>query len=248
MPDNLSAYLGTTAMAVGALGTASYGIVDGMKLFSWVDLAGFEQLFSSDVAGGRTWPSQQTVGLDALLPVLQVAYGSDVMGLLKAQYRNGRAKGDLPRTLRQGVRIGFGMSEQNKIVTAATSLGLADSIASLAAHALELAREQRPPAAGETAKSSQAISEDARAALARLETAIDARIDAALALAETKYVTKIKLWATFVALVIAFGVGLSLDQKPAFCFIVGITAVPLAPVAKDLATALQEAVKAFKGR
>jgi hypothetical protein len=51
-----------------------------------------------------------------------------------------------------------------------------------------------------------------------------------------------------VSLAIAFGVGLMLGQNPAVCFVVGITAVPLAPVAKDLATALQSAVKALGGR
>mgnify|MGYP001074437016 CR=1 FL=1 len=32
MADNLADYLGTTALAVGALGAAAYGVVDGLKL------------------------------------------------------------------------------------------------------------------------------------------------------------------------------------------------------------------------
>lgn len=256
MPDNLSDYLGTTALAVGALGAASYGIVDGLKLFPWVDLAGFERLFSrrlfrsGGTAGGRRWPVTHKVGLDPLLPALKAAYGTDAMELLKAQDRSGRSKGDLPRTLRQGVRIGFAMMTLDGIVTSAVGLGIAEDVAALATEALVPAREQRPPAAGEalTPPPVPAIGEEQRAALARLETTIDARTDAALVLAEMQYVTQTKVLATIIALIIAFAVGLHMKQDPVVCFVVGIAAVPLAPVAKDLSTALQEAVKALKVR
>ncbi len=246
---DLSQYLGTTTLAVGALGAASYGIVDGLKIIRWVDLAGFERLFTRrGAAGGRRWPFKQRMGLDPLLPVLRVAYGTDVMELLEAQYRSGRGHGDLPRTLRQGVRIGFMMMTPDEVVATATRLGVAHEVASLAAEALLWSRAQRPAAAGEAADTAgaKAIGEEHRAALARLETTIDARIDAALALGETAYVTQTKVLATIVALSIAVGVGLSLGQGLAVSFVVGIAAVPLAPVAKDLATALQEAVKALR--
>ena len=251
MTDNLPDSLGATVLAVGALGAAAYGIVDGMKLLPWVDLSGFERLFSSRcTAGGRMWPTKQKAGLDPLHPALEVAYGTDVMELLKAQYRSGRIKGDLPRTLRQGVRIGFGMMPLADVIKTSAALGLPESTTTQAANALENARRLHPPAYGEKEASPTADlpSDDERAALARLETTKDARIDAALVLADTQYVTQTKIYATFVALAIAFGVGLSLNQEPIICFLVGIAAVPLAPVAKDIATALQEAVKAFRGR
>jgi len=249
MAQNLTEHLGTIALAVGGLGAASYGIVDGLKLFPWIDLAGFERLFSSrGTAGGRRWPTAQKAALDPLLPALEFAYGTDAMELLKAQYRSGRTKSDLPRSLRQGVRIGFGVMASDGIIAAGIGLGINKEIATHAADALIVGRQQRPPAAGEQEKmpSPSPVSDEQRAALARLETAIDGRIDAALMLADTQYITQTKLIATFVALVIAFFVGLSLEQDPLICFVVGIAAVPLAPVAKDIATALQEAVKAFK--
>jgi hypothetical protein len=86
--------------------------------------------------------------------------------------------------------------------------------------------------------------------MARLETMIDARIDAALTLADTQYVSQTKFLATFVSLVISFlvGWGIGMDGKWVWCWIVGLAAVPLAPVAKDLSTALQEAAKALKAR
>jgi len=249
-PAQLSQYLGTVALAVGGLGAASYGVVDGLKFFPWIDLAGFERLFGSRrTAGGRHWPTLQRAGLDPLLAALQTAYGADAIDLLKAQYRSGRAKGDLPRTLRQGVRIGFGVMPPQTIAEAARALGIDEQAAEQAAEALIVARDQRPPAAGEMPPNAPApVSGEQRSALARLETAIDARIDAALVLAEAQYVTQTKVIATVVALAIAYGVGYVLGTRPLMSFMVGIAAVPLAPVAKDLATALQEAVRALKAR
>jgi len=244
----LAENLGTTALAIGALGTAAYGIVDGLKFCSWIDLAGFERLFSGGgKAGGRMWPIKYKATLDPLLPSLKAAYGADAMDLLKSQYRSGRSKGDLPRTLRQGVRIGFSMIEAEKIVSAAVGLGLAKSMAMLAADTIKHSLEQ-PPALGEEPKPEVTVTAEQRSALARLETAIDARIDADLAMAEVEYVTQAKIWAMIVSIGIALWVGWLLNQSWAASLVVGITAVPLAPVAKDLATALQSAVKALGTR
>src|SRR3954466_1457325 len=88
--------LGTAVVAAGALGTAAFGIVDGMKLIPWVDLAGFERLFSRN---SRWWPWAIRGNLDPLAVPIETAYGQDFMEVLKAQYRSGRAKGELPRTL-----------------------------------------------------------------------------------------------------------------------------------------------------
>lgn len=134
--------LGTAALAIGALGGASQGIVDGLfKSFTWFDSAGFERVFAVEgKEGGRRWPVMYKTTLDPLLPVLKIAYGKDVMELLRAQYRSGRVSGDLPRTLRQGVRIGFGMMEVQTIVLVATELGVSADMATLAAQAIDSAR------------------------------------------------------------------------------------------------------------
>lgn len=244
----LSEYLGTVTLATGGLGAAAYGVVDGLKLITWIDLAGFERLFGSrSTKGGRHWPMQQRAGLDPLLPSLQAAYGADAVELLKAQYRSGRSKGELPRTLRQGVRIGFGVLRSEEINRTARALGIDEQAAQQAADALIMARNQRPPAAGEMPPAAPAsVNGEERSALARLETAIDARIDSALVLAEVQYVTQTKVIATMVALSIALSVGRCLDADTLVSLMIGLAAVPLAPVAKDLATALQEAVRALK--
>jgi hypothetical protein len=251
--------LGTAALAIGALGGASQGIVDGLfKPFTWFDSAGFERIFAvGGKEGGRRFFPTHKATLDPLLPALRIAYGSDVMELLRAQYRVGRVSGDLPRTLRQGVRIGFGMMEVPTIALVATELGVTADIANLAAQAIDSARRQRSQVEQSTSPRESkppqepAMTDEQRSAMARLETMIDARIDAALALADTQYVSQTKLLATFVSLVISFAVGWSLDMVPCqwgWCLLVGLAAVPLTPVAKDLSTAIQEAAKALKAR
>ncbi len=248
-------YLGTAALAIGALGTASYGIVDGLKLVPWLDLAGFERIFAvGGREGGRRWPTKRKAALDPLLPALRIAYGKDAMELFRGQYRGGRVTGDLPRTLRQGVRIGFGMMEEAAITSVALDLGIKEEIAVLAAQAIDNARRQRPAAllTEQDTPAQPAMTEEQRSAMARLETTIDARIDAVLALADAQYVTQTKLLAMAVSLAISFlvgwGIGMLTASTWAWCLIVGLAAVPLSPVAKDLSTALQEAVKAFKVR
>ncbi|HEY7653386.1 MAG TPA: hypothetical protein VIG07_11230 [Methylomirabilota bacterium] len=247
--DGLATSLGTLALAAGALGTAAFGIVDGLKLIPWIDLAGFERLFSrgSTAQGGRRWPTTIRANLDPLVPPLTLAYGNDVMELLKAQYRSGRGKGDLPRTLRQGVRIGLGLMPDAGVAAIAKGLGLPTETADRVGRALVATRSMRPPALGqpETAVQPPPIPDDDRAALARLETAIDARIDAALVLADNLYVIQTKLVASVVAVGIGLGVGKILGA-PWLGLAVGFAAVPLAPVAHDAATALQEAVKAVQ--
>lgn len=249
-PEDVVDRWGVAILAVGALGTAAFGIVDGLKFIPWIDLAGFERLFSRHpMRRARAWPTTIRANLDPLEPTLRLAYGDDVMEVLKAQYRSGRSKGDLPRTLRQGVRIGFGLMPGDAIEAVARALGLPPATAQAVANALVATRSARPPALGEPTPpvgGPPLISEDDRAAMARLETAIDARIDAALVLAETLYVTQTKLVASVVALAVALMVGGFLKAPWWLSVTFGIAAVPLAPVAKDVATALEEAVKAMQ--
>jgi hypothetical protein len=178
---------------------------------------------------------------------LRAAYGIEVLELLKAQYRSGRSKGDLPRTLRQGVRIGFGVQSKEEISLTAQELGIDKKTSDQAASALLITRAQRPPAAEEVSTEEHSpVSSEERSALARLETAIDARLDAALVLADVQYVTQTKVTAMLIALTIALLIGHLIDADVFLSLMIGLAAVPIAPVAKDIATALQEAVRALK--
>jgi uncharacterized membrane protein YuzA (DUF378 family) len=206
--------LGTIVLAVGALGTASFGIVEALK-WTFIGLFGYGQ-----------------IGTILGMPVfaaLRVAYGPQAEALLKAQYRAGRMSGELPTTIRQGVRVGLTPSTAGDL---AKSLGVVDEaalreVATLVQNGTELNDSQR-------------------GVLGRFELALDARIDAALALADSRYTGYIRLVASFVAIAIALAVGALQGASMLTAFIVGLAAVPVAPVAKDLANALQSAATALK--
>lgn len=213
--------LGELILAAGALGTSAFGIAEGLK---WTGLghAGFSRVES--VLG------------TAAMGALGLAYGPKSNELLRAQYSNGRNTGDLPKTLRQGLRIGLSSENAESL---ANDIGVVDA--------------QTLKSVATKLKEGKELTDDERGVLGRFEIAIDARIDAALALAERTYRGSIRGVASF------FAVGLALvaayflageDQPVQWqaAFIVGIAAVPLAPIAKDVSQAIQSAAKAIGAR
>ena len=210
-------HLGTIVLAVGALGTASFGIVESLK-WTAIGLAGFGQIL-------------RMLGAP-VMAALKVAYGDEYSELLRAQYRSNRSAGTLPTTLRQGARIGL---------TPETAPSLATFVGVVEPQALEeIAR---------ALQSRKQLKDEQKALLGRFELALDARIDAALTLAESHYVGTIRMLASLVAVTIALAVGLTRDTVSLFeATVVGLAAVPVAPMAKDLASALQAASKALPNR
>lgn len=207
-------HLSTAVLAAGALGTAAFGIVEGLKVFPWLAEAGF------------------VVILRYLSPVqdaLNVAYGADSMRLLKAQYRGDSA--ELKRVIRQGVRIGLTPENAEPL---AASLNVVDA-------------KQLKKAAEEVRKGDE-LSSDSRNVLGRFELAVDARIDAALTLALDHYARSAKIAATFVALLIAVVMARLLGVRLLYGVMVGLAAVPLAPVAKDVVTAIKSAAEALRAK
>ena len=215
-------------LAAGALGTAAFGIVDGLKATA-IGAAGFARLSAM---------------LGPLKTALAKAYGNEFLKLLEAQYRDGRGAGPLPRTLRQGARIGLTKDNATEIVTFVGE-GIVKSS--------ELVIIAEKIAAG------WKLEDTERGLLARFELAVDTRIDAAVALAEQQYVLVTRWWASGIAIVLALIAAWALGtQSPDFLLwekslfikglIVGLVAVPLAPIAKDVASALQSATKALKAR
>jgi len=207
--------------AAGALGGAAFGIVEGLKSTP-IGTIGFKVF---KVQLGVIWTS------------LSGAYGSSYESLLEAQYQGNHD--DLLRTLRQGVRIGLtaGNAKQN-----AKELGdgLIDG--------------QKLENAATKIHGGQDLTPDEQHVLSRYELAVDARIDAAMTLALNKYAESLRIIAMLVALRVALGVGWLYSLTPTglddvgetmlLAAIVGIAAVPLAPIAKDLATAIQAAAQA----
>jgi hypothetical protein len=166
--------------------------------------------------------------LGPIIETLHTAYGADFKNLLRAQYRGNQR--DLTRLIRQGVRIGL---TPGNAIPIAGFLGIVDA-------------KKLAEAAAQVGKGTD-LSAELRNVLGRFELAVDGRIDAALTLAQTKYVGATRVLASLVALFIALAVGVYLGSGYVFqALLVGIAAVPLAPVAKDLVTALQSASRAIR--
>lgn len=214
MPD-----LTTIVLATGALGTAAFGVVEGLKVFAFIGEAGFKSI--PRILG----PLQRT---------LVVAYGEDQEKLLRAQFRGNQS--ELARILRQGVRAG--LTEQN-------APELAKTLGSVHGDAL-VAAITRINGGGEP------TAED-RNVIGRFELAADARIDAALALAQSRYAGSARFAAGVISVLLAIAAGLVLSATHEVeswsllrSVLVGIAAVPLAPIAKDVASGLQAASQALR--
>jgi len=217
--------LGKAIAAAGALGTACFGIVEALK---WTPLgaAGFGQI-------------QRYLGPE-LQAALRVAYGSDFERLLRAQYRQDSQHQTLiAKSLRQGVRIGLNSKNAEAI---ATFLGTVEP-SGLKSAVLQV-------------EMAQPLSDESRAAIGRFELAADARIDSALARAQDVYIGTVRSAASLLAIVLAeiaawlLGTGEDSGGPDVWLvgLLIGVVAVPLAPIANDVVGALQAATRALRAR
>lgn len=228
--------------ASGALGTAAFGIVDGLKSDRIIGLSGFERMKET---------------LSKLALTLETAYGRDYETLLKAQYRG--ASSELGATLRQGVRVGL---TSGNAVAVAESLGVVNGEELRKAVELlenaemslsELAQLDRTEMSDEQRNLSDEI-DRARRIIARYEVAADTRIDAGITIGLEDYKSSARRWATAIAIGLGFVSGVTLgstDSQQLLYYsvlglFIGVAAVPLAPVAKDVATAIQSTAAAMK--
>jgi hypothetical protein len=211
--------LSTIIAAAGVLGTACFGIVEALK---WTALgrAGFGRIVAY-------------LGPE-LLGALQIAYGAQYRKLLVAQYReDSQQQTAVAKTLRQGVRLGLTATNAEAL---ATFLGTVEPKALLAA-------------VNKIAAGSDLATGD-RGAIGRFEAAVDARIDSALSRAKDVYLGTIRMAASGLAIVLSEVAERVLGPASHLTWVgallVGIVAVPLAPVANDLVAALQAATKALR--
>ena len=169
--------------------------------------------------------------LGPLMHTLRVAYGPDYLPLLRGQYRGDQK--DLVRTLRQGMRVGLTRENAGEI---AQYLGALDA--------------ERFVAAAVAVQSGNELTAEQRNLIGRYELAADARVDAAMAVAQANYGGMARSLASVVSLGIAIIAAQTLEPKPDFvtAVLIGVAAVPLAPIAKDLAAGLAAASKALRAR
>ncbi len=246
-PIASSSEIASFVLAAGALGTAAYGVVEASKYFAAIGEAGYRSL--TGVLGGLMGP-------------LRTAYGANADALLRAQYRGDQRA--LTRLLRQGVRIGLCGDNAQSVARDLASVdpeSLARAIR-VATGEDECATAQlQRDASGEESEGGNAsaardgsarLTDAQRSIIARYELAADARIDAAITLAQARYAGALRLLASAAAVAIALTVASVATPRTtddyALAVLVGVGAVPLAPIAKDLASGIQAAARALKAR
>ena len=231
--------------AVGALGIAAFGVVEalGKSLFVWAR------------RGQRRALGLPYVGFDKVddllrlvHPAMKASYGGDYRRIMLQQYRAGRSKGQAPETIRQGVRLGLPFVSHTAAIDVISALwGLPPASAELLAGALAGPPAGSPPLSPADTAAAQALA-------ARFATALDTRVQAAFEVAEQAYQAQAQLWAGLVAIFLSLGYQAAYTNwnnpsevlsHAAIGLLVGLVAVPLAPAAKDLSSALSDALAAL---
>jgi len=218
--------IGQQIIAIGALGTAAFGLVDATKAVrGGVSNRGF------GVIQAALEPFDA-----ALRKALGDNPGCDWKTMMKSHWINGRPK-----------------DEQKAIAVSLIQLGLTDENAAALA-----AAGQVEPAALQAVVAALTKGEELTPVqlnvLGRFKATIEARVDAAYERADQLYRTTARAVAGIVAVLLAVAVvaittnfGGDANTYLAAA-LVGLVAVPLAPIARDLASALSTAATALGRR
>jgi hypothetical protein len=188
------------------------------------------------IVEGFKWTSLGEAGFGKLLDLLgalreplRVSYGPQFEALLRGEYRGDRQ--DFIRVLRQGARVG--LTPENAPAIAAQLGSVSPNELVDAATAVQQGRE---------------LTAAQRNIIGRFELAADTRVDAALTMALSQYAGANRITASLVAIIVAVVVGIYLEANMVLAVVVGIAAIPLAPIAKDVASAIQAATQALRAK
>lgn len=228
--------LGTTVTAIGALGTASFALVDTTKIarnggisnsgFSCIESA-VQQFFPGATRKSKSRP-----------PFSELQTASDerkLLDILHGHWINGSALGDQKAIAKSLIKLRL-TPQTAEHFAAATSVDgrVLSQVASKMTEGVEL--------------SPQEVN-----ALGRFDLALTAILDEGYQRADQKYRNSARVLASGVAVVLAVLGGLSVTETAAAAYfwsaemgravLCGLLATPLAPVAKDLANALAAGVK-----
>lgn len=212
-------YIGTVISATAALGTASVGLVDASKAFK----AGVSNVGYGFIAKAVE-PFELTLK-DADLDLTATVY---------ANWIAGGTKDDQKAAARNIIRLGL---------TSQTAPALAQSLGTIDGARLQ--------AAARKIESGEALEDADVTLLARFDSIIDARLDTAYERATQKYKNAARVSAAGVSFALALCGWWTLqgtENAPGLltAMLVGLIAVPIAPVAKDLISGISTAVEAFR--
>ncbi|WP_274629959.1 hypothetical protein [Arvimicrobium flavum] len=203
-----------------ALSTASAGLVDATKAFR----GGI-----SNIGYGFI-----DLALTPFMPALKLVDAEDPSGPIKANWLNGMDKTEQKAAAKNLIRLGL---------TPATAATMGKAIPNVDGAALE-------GAALKVANGS-VLEEPEVNLLARFDAIVEARLDAAYERAEQKYRNTARVAAAAIAIVLSMaGWFLVFETHTMQNFLTalaaGLLATPLAPISKDLMSALSTAAAAFK--
>ena len=204
--------------AIGALGTAAMGLVDAFKVF-WGGPSNFGYGFI-EAAVKRFVPG--TTGGPA-------AFGqADILRTLRANWLNGVAEADQKAKAKAMIHLRL-------------TKGDATALAALAG--IDAATLQ---SVAEKAMTGGQVTPVEIAVLGQFDAVLSAVLDEAYERADQKYRNAAKLLSVIMATLLAVFAGSLIGANLWVSVLVGVISAPLAPVAKDLSTAVQNAVAAVR--
>jgi hypothetical protein len=204
-------------LAVGALGTAATGLVDSTKAFSGgISRAGFgyiKQLIARTVPAGPNAQPGSGLGTD------------DILNTLLANWMNGMDPGAQKAIAKSFIKLHF-----NPATAAALAAQTNVDPAALASVAAKLA-------------AMQPLTNQESDTFGRFDLALSALVDRAYERGDQFYRNCCKILACVFAVVLAWLGNRALETHlyHSEILIIGLVAAPLAPMAKDIANAIQTA-------
>lgn len=216
--------------AAGALGTAAFGLVEAAKGTTPLGLAGIRRL---ERALGR-----------ANLHALRTTYGKEGWDhILRGAYRKGEEA--LTQVLRDGLKVALDRPEEEGVIR---SLNLKPQAIETA---LKTFRDSQAKGGGHV---DEAQLQEGRKVLGLAELALNAWVEGAVATATHARVGWTQFWAGAVAILGALAVAAmtapdgGLGSHLGKALLLGVVAVPIAPISKDLVSLLKAAKEAVGRR
>jgi hypothetical protein len=222
--------LTTLILAVGALGTAAFGLVDALKALPGGGVSRFGFKFVKQV-------------IEKLLPAPGEAKANalnrdDLIFALQSQWINGAAS----------------LADQVNIAKSLIKLRLTPDTAAKMADATGVDKDLLTQVA-QSIKSATALTQPQSDTYGRFDLMLTTLLDQAYQRAEQRYRNAAKLYAVPIAVALAvvanhWVVPAANQLHPLGAVLLGLIATPIAPVAKDVASAIQtasKAIQAFKG-
>lgn len=230
--QQIAGQLGAVITAIGALGTAAFGLLEAIKpICPWINHIGLK-------------PIQATIA--KLTPDVKAA------GAAPAPPPNALPRANILQTAEANWVNGTDLASQKAIAKSLIKLHLS------AGNAAELATNTNvdPNLLQSVAQKNAAgtpLSQPESDVFARFDLIVTAMLDECYQKSDQQYRNWTRGWAAFIAVVLAVAGGRLMDtcsfwgsHDLGLAILVGLLATPLAPIAKDLSTALATAVNTMQ--